>query len=147
MSDQPDPFDLNRFVKAQAGTYDDALLEIRRGRKRGHWMWYIFPQMAGLGRSAMSDQFAIHSLTEARAYLAHPVLGPRLLVAVRTLHELADTTAEAVFGTIDAMKLCSSLTLFETAGSVPELADSLNRWFNGEADGRTIELIAMSQVR
>src|SRR4051812_43800353 len=107
-----DPFDLDRFVSAQRETYPRALDEIRRGRKRSHWIWYIFPQAAGLGHSAMSQRYAIGSTGEARAFLDHPVLGPRYRECVSAVQALDETSAEAVLGPIDAMKLRSSLTLF-----------------------------------
>lgn len=110
-----DPHDLQRFVDAQAGTFDSALAEIRKGRKTSHGMWFVFPQVAALGHSAISERFAIHSLAEARAYLAHPVLGGRLRECVGTLQDLSGTTAERVFGPVDAAKLTSSLTLFAAA--------------------------------
>lgn len=139
-----DKYDLQRFVDAQASTYDTALGEIRRGRKTSHWMWFVFPQLAGLGHSAMSQRFAIRSHAEARAYLAHPVLGRRLRECVGALQDLSDTTAERVFGSVDAAKLRSSLTLFAAAamslpsGYLPNIgsrrpamsyAASLAAWF------------------
>ena len=111
-----DPCDLARFVEAQSRSFDTALAEIRRGAKRSHWMWYIFPQIAGLGQSAMAQRYAIRTLDEARAYLAHPVLGSRLRACLAALEGLDGTTAERVFGGIDAVKLRSSLSLFEAAG-------------------------------
>jgi uncharacterized protein (DUF1810 family) len=133
-----DPYRLNRFVEAQEGSYDTALAEIRRGAKRSHWIWYIFPQVAGLGHSAMAQHYAIASLDEAKAYLAHFVLGPRLQACVAALDALPDTTAERVFGSVDAMKLRSSLTLFEAAGA--PLEPTIERWF-GARDERTLELL------
>lgn len=134
-------FDLDRFVTAQADTYEAALAEIRRGAKRGHWMWYIFPQIAGLGSSDMARHYAIASLDEARAYLAHPLLGSRLRECVGALQDLTGTTATAVFGGIDAAKLRSSLTLFAEAGGGPLFAAALDRWFDGEADPATLARI------
>jgi len=136
-----DPYNLERFVEAQAGSYDTALAEIRRGAKRRHWMWFIFPQIAGLGRSEMARRFAIQSLDEARAYLDHPVLGSRLRESVAALQDLTGTTAEAVFGPIDAVKLRSSLTLFREAGGGPLFAAALDRWFDGVADRSTLDLL------
>lgn len=136
-----DPFNLNRFATAQADTYEAALAEIRRGAKRGHWMWFIFPQMAGLGSSAMAQTYALRSLDEARAYLAHPVLGTRLRECVAALQDLPGKTAEAIFGSVDAMKLRSSLTLFEAAGGGPHFSAALERWFGGAADRRTVQLL------
>ena len=133
-----DPFDLDRFVTAQADSYAAALAEIRRGAKRSHWMWYVFPQVAGLGHSAMAQHYAIRSLDEARAYLAHPLLGPRLHECVAALEALSGTTAERVFGGIDAVKLRTSLTLFEAAGA--PFGPVIERWF-GPRDERTLELL------
>ncbi|MGJ0237490.1 DUF1810 domain-containing protein [Novosphingobium fluoreni] len=130
--------DLHRFVAAQAQTYADALAEIRAGAKRSHWMWFIFPQIAGLGHSAMAQRYAIASLDEARAYLAHPLLGTRLRECVSALNSLETTTAERVFGTIDAMKLRSSLTLFEAAGA--DFGGTIDRWF-GDRDSQTLALL------
>ena len=109
-----DPYNLRRFVDAQdaGGTFERAVDELRRGRKTSHWMWFVFPQIAGLGHSAMSRTYAIASLDEARAYLAHPVLGPRLVTCAATVADTRGTTAEAIFGGIDAIKLRSSMTLF-----------------------------------
>jgi uncharacterized protein (DUF1810 family) len=137
-------FDLDRFVTAQAGSYDAALAEITRGAKRGHWMWYIFPQIDGLGRSETARFYAVRSIAEARAYLAHPLLGRRLIACVAALQDLTGTNAEAVFGSIDAMKLRSSLTLFSEAGGDPMFAAALDRWFAGRRDEATLRLIEPS---
>src|SRR5262249_34050164 len=112
-----DSYDLERFVSAQeaGGTYEQALAELRRGRKTGHWMWFVFPQVAGLGHSAMSKRYAIASLDEARAYLRHPVLGPHLIECARTIVDSDAPDAERIFGGIDAKKLHSSMTLFHHA--------------------------------
>jgi uncharacterized protein (DUF1810 family) len=134
-------FDLDRFVAAQAGNYDAAHGEIARGAKRGHWMWYIFPQIDGLGRSETARYYAIRSIDEARAYLAHPLLGRRLIACVAALQDLTGTTAETVFGSIDAMKLRSSLTLFSEAGGDPMFAAAIDRWFAGRRDEATLRLI------
>ncbi len=134
-----DPHHLDRFTQAQEGSYETALAEIRRGAKRSHWMWYIFPQIAGLGHSAMAQHYAIASLAEARAYLAHPVLGPRLLACVDALDGLSETTAERVFGSVDAVKLRSSLTLFEAAGA--PFGSTIEHWF-GTRDERTLALLS-----
>jgi uncharacterized protein (DUF1810 family) len=136
-----DPHDLDRFVTAQAATYPSALDEIRRGRKRSHWMWFVFPQIAGLGRSPTAIHYAIKSLDEARAYLAHPLLGARLRESVAALQALPVADAEAVFGSVDALKLRSSLTLFAHAAPEERLFDeALNRWF-GAPDAATLRLI------
>lgn len=134
-------FDLERFVNAQASVYEMALAEIRRGAKRGHWMWFIFPQIRGLGRSEMAQRFAIASLDEARAYLDHPLLGARLRDCVGALQDLTSTSAQAVFGSVDAMKLRSSLTLFAQAGGGGLFTAALERWFDGEADAATLTSI------
>lgn len=135
-----DPFDLSRFVDAQRGSYERALTEIRRGEKRTHWMWFVFPQISGLGTSAMAQRFAIRSLAEAEAYLQHPVLGPRYEESIAALQELGDTTAEKVFGNIDAIKLRSSLTLFNSVEDKPIFQAAIRRWF-GSPDERTIEIL------
>lgn len=137
-------FDLDRFVTAQDGSYDAALAEIRRGQKRGHWMWFIFPQLAGLGRSPTAQLYAIASIDEARAFLSHPVLGPRLHACVEALQDLEHGAAEAVFGDIDAMKLRSSLTLFEQAGGERLFAAAIERWFDGRRDDATLRLLGRS---
>ena len=124
-----DAFDLARFVRAQAGIYEQTLAEIRSGRKRSHWMWFILPQFAGLGHSPMAQRYAIGSIAEARAYLADPVLGTRYRECVASLQALPATTAERVFGGIDAIKLKSSLTLFDEAGQEPLCSGAIGRWF------------------
>ena len=136
-----DPYELNRFVDAQRGVYEQALAEIRHGAKRSHWMWFIFPQIAGLGQSNMARRFAIGSLVEAQAYLGHPLLGPRYEECVAALQALNDTTAERVFGSVDAMKLRSSLTLFARAGDNALFREAIERWFSAP-DERTIEILA-----
>src|SRR5438876_5495861 len=112
-----DPYDLERFVTAQnaGGTYERAIEELRRGRKTSHWMWFVFPQIAGLGQSPISRRFAIRSLDEARAYLAHPVLGPRLRDSTQAVLQHKGKAANDIFGGIDAIKLRSSMTLFALA--------------------------------
>jgi uncharacterized protein (DUF1810 family) len=142
-----DRFDLDRFVAAQAASYETALAEIRRGRKRSHWMWYIFPQIAGLGHSPMAERYAIRSIDEARAFLGHPVLGQRFKSCVAALQDLTGTTAERVFGGIDAIKLRSSLTLFAEAGHSPLFIAALDRWFDGEKDEATLRLLAEEEDR
>ena len=125
---------LERFVAAQGPVYPAALGEIRRGAKRSHWMWFIFPQLAGLGRSDTARLYGIKGLAEAKAYLSHPVLGARYVECVGALQDLAISDPVTVFGDIDAIKLRSSLTLFEAAKPTPLLAAALNRWFGGERD-------------
>lgn len=140
-----DPFDLERFVAAQAASYAPALAEIRRGAKRRHWMWFIYPQIAGLGSSAMAQRYAIRSLNEARAYLDHPLLGLRYRECVAALQDLTGTTAETVFGGIDAIKLRSSLTLFVEAGAGPLVEAALARWC-GDPDPATLAILARDET-
>lgn len=139
-----DPFDLDRFVDAQSGgAYEGALSELRRGRKVGHWIWYILPQMRGLGMSSTSAHYGIGSLDEARAYLAHPVLGPRLRACVEAVAMHAGSSATAIFGSLDAMKFRSCLTLFAEADGQPSLfTRALEQFFNDQRDPRTLELLA-----
>jgi uncharacterized protein (DUF1810 family) len=139
-----DPYDLERFVRAQdsGATYQRAADELRRGRKSSHWMWFVFPQITGLGRSPTAQRYAISSLDEARAYLAHPVLGPRLLESAEILVGLAGRSAEQVFGGIDAMKLRSSMTLFRHAAPPePVFGQVLDQYFDGVPDPATEERI------
>ena len=136
-----DAFDLARFAKAQAGIYEQALAEIRSGRKRSHWMWFIFPQFAGLGHSPMAQRYAIGSIAEARAYLADAVLGTRYRECVASLQALPATTSERVFGGIDAIKLKSSLTLFDEANHEPLFSEAIGRWFEGQRDEATLGLL------
>jgi uncharacterized protein (DUF1810 family) len=132
------PYDLHRFETAQDGIYESALAELRAGRKTGHWMWFVFPQIAGLGMSAMSQRFAIASLAEARAYLEHPVLGPRLAECARALTAQSGRTAQEIFGGIDAVKLRSSMTLFARAAAGDSVyQEVLDRYFGGAADEQT----------
>ena len=133
---------LSRFVAAQQDTFARALAELRAGEKRSHWMWFIFPQIAGLGRSDMARHYALRDLAEAQAYLAHPVLGPRLRECMAAVLAHAGVrTAEAIFGSIDAVKLRSSMTLFEAAGDEHACADVLNAFFSGARDAETLHLI------
>jgi uncharacterized protein (DUF1810 family) len=137
-----DPFDLARFVSAQARDYDAALAELRAGRKTTHWIWYVLPQLRGLGTSAMSARYGIGSLDEARAYLAHPTLGPRLVECVAAMNALEGRSAVQVLGTIDAAKLRSCLTLFlaaEPGNAV--LGRALDKYYAGAADERTLALL------
>nr|WP_253201251.1 DUF1810 domain-containing protein [Sphingomonas quercus] len=131
---------MNRFVEAQNATYATAIAEICSGAKRSHWMWFIFPQLAGLGASDMAQRFAIRSLAEARAYLDHPQLGPRYAECVAALDDLAGTSAPQIFGAIDAMKLRSSLTLFAEASHRRRFQAALERWC-GSPDPKTLELL------
>ncbi len=135
--------DLGRFVAAQEEALAAALAELRRGRKESHWMWWIFPQLAALGRSGTAKAYGIADLGEARIYLAHPVLGPRLVEAARAMLGNAGQRPEAVLGGIDAMKLRSSMTLFDRAASDdPRFAAVLDRFFAGEPDRATLERAA-----
>jgi uncharacterized protein (DUF1810 family) len=136
-----DPYQLDRFVVAQdEGSYRAALAELRAGRKTSHWMWFIFPQVAGLGRSAAAQHFAISSLDEAQAYLRHPVLGPRLRECVQLLAALDGKSADQILGGVDAMKLRSSLTLFMAAApDEPLFRDVLAKYFGGAADQLTLD--------
>ena len=135
-----DPHDLARFVAAQGDTHVAALAELRRGRKAGHWMWWEFPQLP-LGHSPTARAYAIRSLDEARAYLAHPLLGPRLIEAVAAAIA-APGSAAAIFGGVDALKLRSSLTLFARAADDPApFRAGLDRFFDGEEDGETLRLL------
>lgn len=137
------PFDLERFVAAQEGVYDGVARELRAGRKTGHWIWFVFPQVAGLGRSDMSRRYAIESIEEARAYLEHPVLGPRLLECVSAVLETSGLTADQIFGSLDAMKVRSSMTLFHRAApDEPLFGQVLERFYGGVTDEATEELLA-----
>jgi uncharacterized protein (DUF1810 family) len=136
-------YDLDRFLIAQQDVHESALEELRRGRKASHWMWFVFPQVAGLGRSQTSRRYAIASLEEARAFLAHPVLGPRLRQCTAAILAVEGRTAEDILGPVDAMKLRSSMTLFHRAApddrSFPLVLD---RYFGGRADPATDALLA-----
>jgi len=137
-----DPFDLDRFLQAQAEDYKTALSEIRRGRKDSHWMWYVFPQFDGLGFSATSKRYAIKSMAEAEAYLTHPILGPRLIECSEAVLEVEGRTAATIFGSPDDMKLRSCATLFahiSPAGSV--FHRLLDKYFSGVGDDKTLRLI------
>jgi uncharacterized protein (DUF1810 family) len=133
-----DPWDLQRFVQAQEPVFESVRRELRRGRKDSHWMWFVFPQISGLGFSATSARYAISGLDEARAYLEHPVLGPQLRECVRLVLD-APGDAESIFGSIDAMKLRSSMTLFHHAAPDEEaFAAALLRFFGGSEDQLTL---------
>ncbi|WIE74856.1 DUF1810 domain-containing protein [Curtobacterium sp. MCSS17_007] len=134
--------DLERFVRAQDGVHDQALAELRDGRKRSHWMWFVFPQLAGLGRSATAQHYAVDGLDEARAYLAHPVLGPRLVQAAEVAAAAPARSADDLFGGVDAMKARSSMTLFARAADDPAPYRAvLDRWFHGTEDPLTVRLL------
>jgi uncharacterized protein (DUF1810 family) len=139
---ESDPYDLERFVHAQAGDYETALLELRSGKKRSHWMWYIFPQFDGLGVSPTSRRYSIKSVDEARAYLAHPVLGPRLLECTEAVLRVEGRSASDIFGYPDDMKLHSCATLF--AHVSPERSAFhriMDKYFDGEKDPKTMQFV------
>ena len=141
-----DPFDLNRFLEAQEGSYQDALSELRAGRKRTHWSWYILPQIVGLGFSGMSVRYAIKSMAEAKAYLEHPVLGARLRECVAAMNAHTGLSASQILGGIDALKFRSCLTLFAQAGSPePVFGEALNKYFAGQPDDATLAILADQQ--
>jgi uncharacterized protein (DUF1810 family) len=134
--------DLQRFLEAQAGVYDGVLAELRSGRKTGHWIWFVFPQLAGLGRSSTSQHYAIASLDEARAYLDHPVLGARLRESAAVVLAADAPSAAAIFGELDAMKVRSSMTLFHRARpDEPVFAAVLARYYDGIPDAATDALL------
>ncbi|MEE7461278.1 MULTISPECIES: DUF1810 domain-containing protein [Methylobacterium] len=134
-----DTYDLGRFVAAQEGVYGRALAELQAGDKRSHWMWFIFPQIAGLGASPMAQRYAIGSLAEAQAYAAHPVLGARLRACTAAVNAVAGRSAHAIFGSPDDLKFRSSMTLFARAvPGEPVFADALARYFDGVPDPRTL---------
>ena len=141
-----DPHDLNRFAAAQQGDYDRALAEVRSGRKRSHWMWYVFPQFDGLGSSSTARHYAIKSVAEAEAYLRHPVLGPRLVECCEAALAVEGKSAHDIFGTPDDLKLFSCATLFahvSPPGSVFE--QLLDKYYQGQRDEKTLQLISASQ--
>jgi uncharacterized protein (DUF1810 family) len=136
---------LDHFVAAQDGVYEQVLRELKAGRKRSHWMWFIFPQLAGLGSSPMSQRFAISSLEEARGYLAHEVLGPRLRECTRLTLEHADRDINSILGYPDDLKFRSSMTLFAAAAPhEPLFTETLQKFFGGERDPLTLGLLAQS---
>lgn len=142
MNIEADPHDLARFVEAQAGVYETACAELRAGRKQSHWMWFVFPQLAGLGSSATARRFAIRSLEEARAYLAHPVLGPRLRACTALVNAIEGRDIGAIFGYPDDLKFHSSMTLFARAApGSPEFRAALNRHFAGREDPLTCKIL------
>ena len=139
---KPDSFNLERFVDAQTGNYAVALQELREGEKRSHWMWYIFPQVAGLGNSPMAKTYAIQSRAEAVAYLAHPILGDRLRECVAAVNRVQGSPATEIFGGIDAMKFRSSLTLFaQVADDRSLFEEALDKYYDGEMDRLTLSLL------
>lgn len=134
-----EPYNLARFVAAQEGVHERALAELRAGEKRSHWMWFVFPQVAGLGSSPMAQRYAIGSLDEAKAYLAHPVLGERLRICTAAVNGVTGRSAHAIFGSPDDVKFRSSMTLFaHAAPNEPTFAEALTRYFGGAPDPRTL---------
>jgi len=138
------PFDLNRFIEAQSPVYGEVLIELRAGRKRTHWMWFIFPQLAGLGHSSTAQFYALGSLAEAKAYLHHPVLGPRLRECTELVLAVEGRAPHDIFGSPDDLKFRSSMTLFAEASSEAGLFEAaLAKYFHGEPDPRTLELLGV----
>jgi uncharacterized protein (DUF1810 family) len=138
-----DPFDLERFVRAQDPVYHDIQGELTRGRKQSHWMWFAFPQIAGLGSSAMSQRYAIASRAEAKAYLAHPVLGPRLIESARLVLAVEGRSINAILGAPDDAKFRSSTTLFDAVSDEPTFDEALARYFSGQRDQATLDILAV----
>jgi uncharacterized protein (DUF1810 family) len=135
-----DSYDLQRFVEAQAPVFDRVRAELAAGHKQSHWMWFVFPQIRGLGQSAMSQRYAIGSRAEAAAYLAHPVLGPRLLACTRLVNDVVGRSAEAIFGPIDALKFRSSMTLFSAvAPGEAAFGEALAKYFGSTPDRATLK--------
>jgi uncharacterized protein (DUF1810 family) len=140
-----DPYHLSRFLRAQEDDYPQALSEIRSGRKRTHWMWYVFPQIEGLAQSSTSQHYAIKSLEEARAYLAHPVLGPRLLECAEAVVRVDGRSATEIFGSPDDWKLRSCATLFACVSPPGSVFDRLlAKYYGGERDGKTLDLLGLN---
>ena len=141
MSRSEDPYDLTRFVEAQAADYSRALSELRAGAKRSHWMWYVFPQIDGLGQSPMSRRYSIKSAAEAKAYLDHPTLGARLRECFAVVYGTAGRSAREIFGSPDDLKLRSCATLFESESDDPIFEQVLEKYFNGNRDEETLRLL------
>lgn len=142
-----DPFDLQRFVAAQDGIHDAVLRELKAGQKRSHWMWFVFPQLAGLGRSGMARHYAIRSLDEADAYLRHALLGARLLECTRAVNGIAGRSAHQIFGSPDDVKFRSSMTLFEQVASADStFAAALDNYYAGQRDPATLELLRSGAI-
>jgi uncharacterized protein (DUF1810 family) len=137
-----DPFDLVRFVRAQEAVYPDVVGELTRGRKQSHWMWFIFPQIAGLGFSAMSQRYAIASREEAMAYLAHPILGPRLVECTALVLAVEGRTINTILGAPDDAKFRSSMTLFGAVSDEAIFGQGIAKYFAGERDQATLEILA-----
>jgi uncharacterized protein (DUF1810 family) len=142
-----DRFDLQRFIDAQAQVYAQVTAELRQGRKQSHWMWFIFPQIAGLGHSAMARRFAITSRDEAAAYAAHGVLGPRLTTCTKLVLDLPNLSIRQILGSPDDLKFRSSMTLFEAATGHPEFGQAIERFYSGERDQATLDILTASASR
>jgi len=141
-SNHEDRFNLRRFIEAQATVYPVVVEELQRGRKSSHWMWFIFPQISGLGRSATAKNFAIRSGDEARAYLDHPLLGERLIKCTRLVNNVSERTAAQIFGYPDELKFRSSMTLFNAVNNhIPVFAQALEQYFEGEPDQLTLDIL------
>jgi uncharacterized protein (DUF1810 family) len=140
-----DPFDLARFVSVQAGAFEMAIEELRAGRKRTHWMWFVFPQLKGLGASATAQFYGLTGLADATAYIEHPVLGPRLEVAVQAVNASGAESLHALFGTPDDLKFCSCMTLFAIAAPDGPYQRALDRWCGGNPDHRTVALLSRAE--
>jgi len=136
-----DPFDLERFVDAQAPVYPQVVSELRQGKKQSHWMWFIFPQLAGLGLSSMAQRYALSSRDEARAYLGHAVLGPRLRECTALVNAVEGRTVREILGSPDDLKFHSSMTLFAAVSSEPVFAAAIGKFYGGTPDQRTLELL------
>lgn len=144
MKSSDDPYDLNRFVQAQHGDYEQALSEIQNGRKRSHWMWYIFPQLDGLAFSSTAKHYAIRSVEEAKAYLEHPVLGPRLLACAGAVVRIEGRSATEIFGSPDDLKLRSCATLFASVSPPDSVFHRLlDKYYQGEPDSKTLRLLGI----
>ena len=141
MSPSDDPYDLARFVEAQASDYSRALFELRAGKKRSHWMWYVFPQIDGLGQSPMSRRYSIKSAAEAKAYLGHPLLGTRLRECFAVVDGTTGRSAHEIFGSPDDMKLRSCATLFNSVSKEPIFEQVLDKYFDGKPDEETLRLL------
>jgi uncharacterized protein (DUF1810 family) len=137
-----DPFEVQRFVDAQAAVYPRVIAELRHGQKQSHWMWFIFPQLAGLGHSPMAQRFALRSRDEALAYLGHGVLGPRLRECTALVNAVEGRTIGEILGSPDDLKFRSSMTLFGAVSSDPEFADAITKYYRGTPDERTLALLA-----
>jgi len=138
-----DLFDLSRFLVPQEEVFADVLSELKQGRKTGHWIWYVFPQIKGLGRSGRSRYYSISSIAEAAAYMAHPVLGRRLLKCTKLVLEVEGKTAEQIFGVLDAMKFRSSMTLFSAVKNGNEVFQcAIDKYFDGVANDKTVRLLS-----